>query len=100
MQTQAKSPKKSRWALKEWAIAVKMLAEGQHILLLRKGGIMEIKEGFKVGAPEFFLFPTYVHQNEEDLADQAKAELKNLPPTPLDGFVPLDYYAKVVGSAK
>lgn len=99
MPTQVKSLA-NKWALKEWAVTVKMLAEGRYILLLRKGGIMEIKDGFKVGATEFFLFPTYVHQNEEDLAQEARAYLRDIPPTPVEGFVPLDYYAKLVGVAK
>ena len=32
-------------ALKEWAIVCKALAEGRQILLIRKGGIEEIKGG-------------------------------------------------------
>ncbi|MBI4536898.1 MAG: DUF1802 family protein [candidate division NC10 bacterium] len=54
-------------ALKEWAIVCKALAEGRQTLLIRKGGIEEIKDGFQVAHREFWLFPTYVHQSPADV---------------------------------
>jgi hypothetical protein len=47
-------------ALKEWAVAVKALTEGEMILLLRKGGIRE--QSFAVAQSRFWLYPTYEHQ--------------------------------------
>lgn len=47
-------------ALKEWAVAVAALAQGDTILLLRKGGIHE--RGFRLETPQFWLYPTYEHQ--------------------------------------
>lgn len=46
--------------LKEWAVAVRALDAGEQILLLRKGGIAE--KQFLVEHEEFFLYPTYEHQ--------------------------------------
>lgn len=56
------SLKGQRLALKEWAVAVKALAQGETILLLRKGGICE--QGFTLPdqQPRFWLYPTYEHQ--------------------------------------
>jgi hypothetical protein len=50
------------WALKEWAIAVKVLLAGQSVLLIRKGGIREAQPVFKVPSDRVLLFPTYEHQ--------------------------------------
>ncbi len=61
-------------ALKEWAAIQRSLAGGQ-ILLIRKGGILEQKQGFTVKHREFFLFPTYVHQSEDDLVPAAHGDL-------------------------
>lgn len=47
-------------ALKEWAIAVRALTQGETILLLRKGGIRE--QSFAVAQSQFWLYPTYEHQ--------------------------------------
>ena len=54
-------------ALKEWAVVCKALEEGRQILLLRKGGIMEYKQGFEVKHNKFLLFPTFEHQSKESI---------------------------------
>jgi hypothetical protein len=54
-------------ALKEWAIVCKALEEGRQVLLLRKGGIMEYKEGFQVKHNSFLLYPTFEHQSLESI---------------------------------
>ena len=51
-------------ALKEWAVVVEALAEGQQLLLLRKGGIRDPKGAFQLEHREFFLYPTWEHQSE------------------------------------
>jgi hypothetical protein len=48
-------------ALKEWAVAVNALAQGETILLLRKGGIREQKFAL-TDSRQFWLYPTYEHQ--------------------------------------
>lgn len=49
-------------ALKEWAVAVTALAQGDMILLLRKGGIREQGKTFTIEHPQIWLYPTYEHQ--------------------------------------
>ena len=60
-------------ALKEWATAVDALAAGKTIMLLRKGGIKEEGNGFKVAYNRVLLYPTFEHQRPELLkADYAR----------------------------
>jgi hypothetical protein len=83
-----------RFALKEWAVIVRELGEGRQIALIRKGGILEQKHGFTIEHREFFLFPTYTHQNENDLAPSLHprfAELLHAGPE--HGRLLFDYYA-------
>jgi hypothetical protein len=59
-------------ALKEWATAVDALAAGKTIMLLRKGGIKEEENSFKVAHNRVLLYPTFEHQRPELLkADYA-----------------------------
>ncbi len=83
-------------ALKEWAIVDRYVGTGRQVLLLRKGGIHEQRGGFAVEHREFFLFPTYVHQNAEDLVPDARAEFEALVAgAPTDRTVTLRHYAVV-----
>ena len=50
---------------KEWAIVCQALGEGQQTVILRKGGIAEGRDGFAFRYPEFFLFPTFFHEQIE-----------------------------------
>ena len=63
----SKSDTKITAALKEWAIVCQALEEGRQVLLLRKGGIMEYREGFQVKHNNFFLYPTFEHQSIESI---------------------------------
>ena len=65
-------------ALKEWAVTVRALAEGRQTLLLRKGGIHEESQDFRVIHPEFLLYPTYEHQREELLREEFQPALRDL----------------------
>lgn len=58
-------PSMSALALKEWAVAVKALAKGEQVIILRKGGIHRSDKAFRVVHPEFLLYPTYEHQKPE-----------------------------------
>lgn len=51
--------------LKEWAVAVDALHNGETIMLLRKGGIREEGKHFRVAHDEVLLYPTYEHQLPE-----------------------------------
>jgi hypothetical protein len=72
-------------ALKEWAVVCKALEEGRQVLLLRKGGILEYRQGFKVKHDRFLLFPTYEHQSKDhlqvDYADRLDQVLQDQPTT-------------------
>ena len=64
--------KKNQVAFKEWAAVVRALEKGQQIFLLRKGGIAEEGGVFQIEETEFFLFPTFEHQEKEKLKPQAQ----------------------------
>ncbi|ASC69684.1 hypothetical protein XM38_006130 [Halomicronema hongdechloris C2206] len=49
-------------ALKEWAVVVDALTQGELILLLRKGGIHDYKGRFRAKHGQAWLLPTYAHQ--------------------------------------
>ncbi len=65
-------------ALKEWAIVCKAAEDGNHVLLFRKGGIMEYRNGFELKHKNFFLFPTFEHQSMESIREEYKKEFENL----------------------
>ncbi len=70
-------------ALKEWAIVCKALEEGRQVILLRKGGIMEYRQGFEVKHSDFLLYPTFEHQSKEslqpDYVNKLDIVLRNIP---------------------
>lgn len=51
-------------ALKEWAVTVDALLQGELIFVMRKGGIVEETRDFELISPQFFLMPAYEHQKE------------------------------------
>jgi hypothetical protein len=82
-------------ALKEWAVVCRALADGRQTLLIRKGGIQEIKDGFEVTHQRFWLFPTYVHQKEADLVPAAREEFRRVHAAPPPGTLAIQLYATV-----
>src|SRR5262245_49180967 len=50
-------------ALKEWAVVVHALLEGEQILDVRKGGLREDGRHFAVQASRLWLYPTAEHQD-------------------------------------
>jgi len=50
---------------KEWAVVCQALGDGRQSIILRKGGIAEGRDGFAFRHREFFLFPTYFHEQVE-----------------------------------
>ena len=72
------TPATCQLALKEWAITVQALADGDQILMVRKGGIHEESKDFRVVHPEFLLYPTYLHQREDLLKDSHRPALRDL----------------------
>jgi hypothetical protein len=65
-------------ALKEWAIVCKAAENGKQVLLFRKGGIMEYRNGFELKHENFFLFPTFEHQSIDSIRNEYKIELESL----------------------
>ena len=72
------TPETCQLALKEWAITVQALADGDQILMIRKGGIHEESKDFRVVHPEFLLYPTYLHQREDLLKSAHQPALRRL----------------------
>lgn len=77
-------PEQCHIALKEWAVTVLALAQGQQALLLRKGGIHESSKDFRVIHPEFLLHPTFEHQREDLLKEAHRPDLRYLLDQPLE----------------
>jgi len=50
---------------KEWAVVCEAMGRGRQSIILRKGGIAEGREGFSFKYPEFFLFPTWFHEQPQ-----------------------------------
>lgn len=82
-------------ALKEWAVAVRALGTGDEILLPRKGGIAE--KQFIVEHEEFYLYPTYEHQQLGQLQERYHAALERELAAPRDPAVArITLWARVI----
>lgn len=88
----------SSTAFKEWAVICDALEQGRQTLILRKGGIHEGRDGFRVEHSEFWLFPTYLHESEgtERLIDEARDDLSRVVAArPRAGEIRLSLYTVV-----
>ena len=63
-------------AIKEWAVTVRALAEGEQLLTLRKGGIREDNREFALEHDRFFLYPTFDHQRNDLVRASHRPELR------------------------
>jgi hypothetical protein len=63
-------------ALKEWAVTVRALAEGEQLVTLRKGGIRETNKHFETEHNRFFLYPTFDHQQAGLVRESHVPEIK------------------------
>jgi hypothetical protein len=89
-------PDRCQIALKEWAVTVRALAEGQQILLLRKGGIHEEGKDFRVIHPQFLLYPTYEHQRQDLLKPEHQPALTQLlADSPRSETITFSHWARV-----
>jgi hypothetical protein len=87
-----------RHALKEWAVTCRALADGRQALVLRKGGIAESDDSFRVEHTRFWLFPTYAHQRADALKPEGQALLQQVQiDRPPHGVVRLSHWAEVGG---
>src|SRR5467141_2145308 len=86
-----------RVAFKEWAIVVDALGRGEQIIILRKGGISEGPQGFKIEHPRFLLFPTLFHQQRESVIDSAQRRYDEISAHfPKPDRCKIEYLAEVV----
>lgn len=86
----------NEWAFKEWAVVGAALEAGRQSVILRKGGIHEGRDGFRVEHREFWLFPTRFHQDSNELTDDARPLLEQTAAKrPPEGIVRLSAYVEV-----
>ena len=78
---------------KEWALVCEALGRGEQSILIRKGGIAEGREGFAFKHREFFLFPTFFHEQVEKVRT-AGARLPERP----EGEVEIRFFATLEAS--
>src|SRR5439155_17109929 len=85
-----------RVAFKEWAAVCRALALGRQAIILRKGGIAEAGGSFEPEHNRFWLYPTYVHQQQgglkADAAELIRAAEADRPPA---GILRLSHFAEV-----
>ena len=88
-------PSNCQMALKEWAVTVEAMAQGDQVLLLRKGGIHEDGKDFRVIHREFLFYPTYLHQKEDLLQPAHQPALRKVLERPRDdGHIIFSHWAK------
>ena len=88
-----------RAAFKEWAIVVDALGRGEQIVILRKGGLSEGRDGFKMEHQRFLLFPTLFHQQRESVIPAAQARFDQIAPDfPPADRLRLEWFAEVVAA--
>jgi hypothetical protein len=86
-------------AFKEWAVICEALGQGQQAIILRKGGIEEKAGEFAIEETRFWLYPTYSHQQNDGIQDEARPLLQqveaNRPPAEM---ARLQYWAEITGA--
>ncbi len=76
---------------KEWALVCDALGSGRQSVIIRKGGIAEGRDGFAFRHREFYLFPTFFHEQVE----RVRLDRPALPEPPGDEVVEIRYFARV-----
>ena len=82
-------------ALKEWRIVCRALEEGRQVLLLRKGGVLEYRQGFEIKHESFWLYPTAEHQSREFIQPDYVEKMDDLFDGNSSNHVRIKSYAKV-----
>ena len=75
---------------KEWALVCEALGAGKQSILLRKGGIAEGRDGFGFRYSEFFLFPTFFHEQVAKVKEPGATI-----PKAREGEIEIRYFAKL-----
>ena len=86
-------------ALKEWAVVVHALLEGEQILDVRKGGLHEDGRHFAVQSNRLWLYPTAEHQKAELLKEPYRHWIDLASASPVGEAIRFDAWADVVGVA-
>jgi hypothetical protein len=87
-----------RIALKEWAVLAQAMGDGRIVAMVRKGGIRERRAGFVVRHERFFLYPTWFHEKEAELADRFRPLLAGAhADRPPEGRIRIDLVCGVAG---
>jgi hypothetical protein len=83
-------------AFKEWAVICAALTSGRQTIILRKGGIEEGRDGFRVEHGEFWLLPTRFHEDASQLVPAAESLWRQVQESqPPPGTFVVDLYAVV-----
>lgn len=80
--------------LKEWAIVCEAMGRGEQSVILRKGGLAEGREGFAFRHAEFFLFPTFFHEQ----IDQVRVKAPEIPKV-REGEIEIRFFARLMAAA-
>src|SRR5881275_1900249 len=75
---------------KEWALVCEALGRGEQRVIIRKGGIAEGRDAFCFKHREFFLFPTFFHEQ----TDKVRMSTATLP-SQGEGEIEIRYFAEV-----
>ncbi len=71
---------------KEWAMVCDAVGRGDQSVLVRKGGIAEGRDGFSFKHREFFLFPTWFHEQADKVKTDAPFPEQDLKTITIDVF--------------
>ena len=74
---------------------VVVLGRGEQIVILRKGGIAEVRGGFRAEHDRFWLFPTRFHQQSEGVIESAREPFEKLH-WPAEDVLKIEFGAEVV----
>jgi hypothetical protein len=85
-------------ALKEWAVIVHALLEGEQIVDVRKGGLREEGRHFEVASSRFLLYPTTEHQKADLLKPAYRHWLDLVKAAPVGSPLTIPGWAEVVES--
>jgi hypothetical protein len=86
-------------AFKEWAVIVHALLEGEQILDVRKGGLIEDGRRFGVKSRRVWLYPTAEHQRPELLKPAYRPTVDLASGSAVGAPISIDGWADIVGVA-
>jgi hypothetical protein len=78
------------FGFKEWALVCEALGSGRQTVIIRKGGLAEGRDGFAFRHREFFLVPTFFHEQ----LDRVR-ESNGVLPEPLPGEIEIRWFVRV-----